>query len=77
MLLYDCYYLSHSKHEQANEAHKLTPSQRRTKKIKKLYEDAAKGINVAVYRINSLSNQSNRFKVRVDLPTIIDMQTSY
>ena len=67
MLLYDCYYLSHSKHEQANEARKLTPSQRRTKKIKKLYEDAAKGINVTVYRINSLSNQRNRFKVRVDL----------
>ena len=67
MLLYDCYYLSHSKHEQANEARKLTPSQRRTKKIKKLYEDAAKGINVTVYRINSLSNQRNRFKVRVHL----------
>ena len=64
MLLYDCYYLSLSKHEQANEARKLTPSQRRTKKIKKLYEDAAKGINVTVYRINSLSNQRNRFKVR-------------
>ena len=27
MLLYhDCYYLSHSKHEQANEARKITPS---------------------------------------------------
>lgn len=52
-----------SKHEHANEARKLSKHERRAKKIKKLYEDAAKGIHVCVFRVKDLRNQSNKFKV--------------
>lgn len=51
------------KHQDANEARKLTKEQKRTKKLKKLKDDMASGIGVQVYRVNNLSNQSNKFKV--------------
>ena len=54
---------SYRKHQDANEARKLTKEQKRTKKLKKLKDDMATGIGVQVYRVNNLSNQSNKFKV--------------
>ena len=38
-------------HEDANAARKLTPEQRRDKKIGKLKEDTSSGVNVAVFRL--------------------------
>jgi len=37
-------------HEEANANRKLTKEQRREKKIKKIKEDTAHGVNVSVYR---------------------------
>ena len=37
-------------HEDANAARKLTPEQRREKKINKLKEDTSTGVNTAVFR---------------------------
>ncbi|XP_065884672.1 U4/U6 small nuclear ribonucleoprotein Prp3-like [Dysidea avara] len=51
------------KHQDANEARKLTKEQKRTKKLKKLKDDMVSGIGIQVYRVNDLSNQSNKFKV--------------
>ena len=51
------------KHQDANAARKLTKEQKRSKKLKKLRDDMASGIGVQVYRVNNLSNQSNKFKV--------------
>lgn len=39
-------------HEDANAARKLTPEQRREKKIRKLKEDTSSGVHVAIYRWN-------------------------
>lgn len=52
-----------SQHEAANAARKLTPEQKRAKKIKKMQEDTSCGVHVAVYRVRDLSNHSNKFKV--------------
>lgn len=53
-------------HEEDNQARKLTDEQRREKKIKKLKEDTSMGVNVSVYRIKDLSNQSKKFKVETN-----------
>lgn len=53
-------------HEEANAARKLTVDQRRIKKIKKIKEDTSLGINVSVYQVVSLSNQSHKFKIEVN-----------
>jgi len=37
-------------HEEANANRKLTKEQRRDKKIKKMKEDTAQGVQVSVYR---------------------------
>lgn len=50
-------------HEEANAARKLTPEQRKAKKLRKLKEDLSCGVHVTVYRVRNLSNQANRFKV--------------
>lgn len=63
MIVLMCSLYSHRKHQDANEARKLTKEQKRTKKLKKLKDDMASGIGVQVYRVNNLSNQSNKFKV--------------
>lgn len=39
-----------SAHESANAARKLTPEQRKEKKVKKLDEDLTSGVDVQVYR---------------------------
>uniref|UniRef100_A0A6M2DHA8 Putative u4/u6 small nuclear ribonucleoprotein n=1 Tax=Xenopsylla cheopis TaxID=163159 RepID=A0A6M2DHA8_XENCH len=54
-------------HEQANAARRLTDSQRRDKKIKKLKEDTSSGVHVAVYRVRDLhENASKKFKVETN-----------
>lgn len=50
-------------HEHANEERKLTKEQRREKLEKQQTEDAAKGIHVRVYKIDSLANGKHRFQV--------------
>ncbi|XP_075240333.1 U4/U6 small nuclear ribonucleoprotein Prp3-like isoform X2 [Convolutriloba macropyga] len=50
-------------HELANASRKLTDEQRRKKKIEKMKEDITTGVNVAVYRLNTLFNPSHKFKV--------------
>ncbi|KAK7081259.1 U4/U6 small nuclear ribonucleoprotein Prp3 [Halocaridina rubra] len=53
-------------HQDANAARKLTPDQRREKKIRKIKEDTATGINVAVYKVTDFSNGSHKFKVETN-----------
>ncbi|XP_059476632.1 U4/U6 small nuclear ribonucleoprotein Prp3 isoform X2 [Neocloeon triangulifer] len=53
-------------HEDANAARKLTPEERRSKKIKKMKEDTTLGVQVAVFRVTDLSNQSKKFKVETN-----------
>ncbi|RMJ24484.1 hypothetical protein PHISP_04643 [Aspergillus sp. HF37] len=51
------------KHETVNEERKLTKDERREKLASQQEKDAEKGIIVSVYRIDSLANGRNRFKV--------------
>lgn len=62
-------------HEDRNLARKLTPAERREKKLAKLFsegggsasaggEEAASTAHVAVYKVGSLAAPKNRFKVR-------------
>jgi U4/U6 small nuclear ribonucleoprotein PRP3 len=51
------------KHETVNEERKLTKDERREKLATQQEKDAEKGIMVSVYRIDSLANGRNRFKV--------------
>jgi U4/U6 small nuclear ribonucleoprotein PRP3 len=53
-------------HVDANLSRKLTPEQKKEKKIKKLKEDTSLGVNVAVYRVGDFSNQSKKFKVETN-----------
>ncbi|XP_044761879.1 U4/U6 small nuclear ribonucleoprotein Prp3 [Coccinella septempunctata] len=54
-------------HEDANNQRKLTPEQRREKKVKKLKEDTTLGVQVAVYRIKDLHElASKKFKVETN-----------
>jgi len=50
-------------HEHANEERKLTKEERAEKLDKQQAEDAAKGIHVRVYKIDSLANGKHRFQV--------------
>ena len=53
-------------HEKMNADRKLTPEQRKEKNERKLKEDTSCGVNVAVYRVKSLSNPSKKFKVETN-----------
>ncbi|CAG7674038.1 unnamed protein product [Allacma fusca] len=53
-------------HQDANANRKLTPEQRKDKKIKKLKEDTTLGVHVTVYRVGDFSNQSKKFKVETN-----------
>ncbi|KAJ0407951.1 hypothetical protein ATCC90586_006323 [Pythium insidiosum] len=53
-------------HEMRNLARKLTPEERREKKLKKIKEDASGDIHAAVFRVFDLSNPQHRFKVDVN-----------
>ncbi|KAK5796616.1 hypothetical protein VI817_005901 [Penicillium citrinum] len=50
-------------HEITNEQRKLTKDQRREKLANQQENDAALGINVSVYKIDSLASGRNRFKI--------------
>ncbi|KAK5954208.1 U4/U5/U6 small nuclear ribonucleoprotein prp3 [Knufia fluminis] len=50
-------------HETANQERKLTKEERAEKLEKQQAEDAAKGIHVRVYKIDSLANGKHRFQV--------------
>ena len=50
-------------HEEMNQERKLTKEQKQEKLEQKQAQDAAKGIHVAVWKINSLANGRHRFKV--------------
>ncbi|KAH8426319.1 U4/U6-U5 snRNP complex subunit PRP3 [Aspergillus melleus] len=50
-------------HEAANEERKLTKEERRDKLARQQEKDADKGIHMTVYRIDSLANGRNRFKI--------------
>lgn len=47
-------------HQDTNAARKLTPEQKKAKKIKKMQEDVTLGVSVSVYRIDCLGNQAKR-----------------
>jgi len=51
------------KHEDMNEERKLTKEERHDKLAKKVAEDAAKGIHLVVFKIDSLANGRQRFKI--------------
>jgi len=53
-------------HADMNEANKLTPAERREKKLKKLFSDNEKGTFVSVYRVERLDNPRNRYKVDIN-----------
>lgn len=50
-------------HLDANEERKLTKAQQHAKLAQKQAQDAAKGLHVSVYRIDSLANGRHRFKI--------------
>lgn len=50
-------------HEQTNEERKLTKEERHEKLGKQQVDDAAKGIHVRVYKIDSLANGKHRFQI--------------
>ncbi|KIW86588.1 uncharacterized protein Z519_12809 [Cladophialophora bantiana CBS 173.52] len=54
------------KHEEANLARKLTKEQRAEKLAKQQAEDAARGIHIRVYKIDSLANGKHRYQVSVN-----------
>ena len=51
------------KHEKANAERKLTPEEKKAKKLKKLKEDLSCGVHVTVYRVRDISNPATKFKV--------------
>jgi U4/U6 small nuclear ribonucleoprotein PRP3 len=53
----------HQKHVQMNEDRKLTKEQRHEKLAANQEKDAARGIHVLVFKIDSLANGSHRFKI--------------
>jgi len=53
-------------HEMRNLAAKLTPQQRKEKRLRKLQEDTSRAVHVAVFRVRDFSNLKYRFKVDVN-----------
>lgn len=51
------------KHEQMNEDRKLTKEEKHEKLGTKMAQDEAKGVYLAVFKINSLANGRQRFKI--------------
>ena len=58
-----CLFVFDRKHEKANVERKLTPEERKAKKLRKLKEDLSCGVHVTVYRVRDLSNPAIKFKV--------------
>ncbi|XP_049848999.1 uncharacterized protein LOC126317008 [Schistocerca gregaria] len=55
-----------SRHEARNNERKLTPEQRKEKEKAKLVEDTSLKSNVAVFKVLSLANPRNRFKIDIE-----------
>jgi len=53
-------------HDLRNEERKLKPEERRQKKLKKVMDETAVEVRVAVYRIEDFSNVLNRYKVDIN-----------
>eukprot|EP01032_Pedospumella_encystans_P023532 gene23532-26637_t len=53
-------------HEMRNQAAKLTPAERKEKRVKKRQEDTSRSVNVAVFRVRDFVNLKHRFKVDVN-----------
>ena len=60
-------------HEDRNLARKLTPAEKKEKKLKKLVGEANEGDapQVALYKVQDLSNRQHQFKVRVNAQVIL------
>ncbi|XXG97618.1 TFIIH/NER complex ATP-dependent 5'-3' DNA helicase subunit [Hypoxylon texense] len=56
----------HSKHEEANEERKLTKEQKHEKLATNQEKDAAKGLHMLVFKINSLANGQHRYKININ-----------
>lgn len=54
------------KHQDENEARKLSKEQKSAKKIRKIAEDTSLAVHVAVYKVKSLSHPSKKFKVEMN-----------
>lgn len=52
-----------ARHHARNQERKLTPEQRKAKEAEKLKEDTSLSSSVAVFRVLSLANPKNRFKI--------------
>jgi U4/U6 small nuclear ribonucleoprotein PRP3 len=53
-------------HEEANAARKLTPEQKAEKQKRKILENTAYGVNVAVYRVREINDPSVKFKIEAN-----------
>ena len=53
-------------HEMRNLAKKLTPKQRKEKKMRKLLEDTSKSVSVAVFSVKDFNSLKHRFQVDVN-----------
>ncbi|KAF2357128.1 Pre-mRNA-splicing factor 3 [Trinorchestia longiramus] len=58
-------------HEKANAERKLTPLQRKEKRLSKISEDTSSGVHVSVYRVTDLSNGSHKFKVETNAKQLL------
>ncbi|KAI0850086.1 PRP3-domain-containing protein [Daldinia vernicosa] len=56
----------HNKHVQTNEERKLTKEQKHEKLATNQEKDAAKGLHMLVFKINSLANGQHRYKISVN-----------
>ncbi|KAI4863694.1 PRP3-domain-containing protein [Hypoxylon rubiginosum] len=56
----------HSKHEEANEERRLTKEQKHEKLATNQEKDAAKGLHMLVFKINSLANGQHRYKININ-----------
>ncbi|ETI25464.1 hypothetical protein G647_02237 [Cladophialophora carrionii CBS 160.54] len=56
----------HQKHVEENENRKLTKEERAEKLARQQAEDAARGIHVRVYKIDSLANGKHRYQVSIN-----------
>lgn len=53
-------------HEMRNQAAKLTPQERKEKKVRKRQEDTSRSVCVAVFRVKNFASLKHRFKVDVN-----------
>ncbi|KAI1095126.1 PRP3-domain-containing protein [Rostrohypoxylon terebratum] len=56
----------HAKHVEANEERKLTKEQKHEKLVANQEKDAAKGLHMLVFKINSLANGQHRYKININ-----------